>query len=163
MIEANKPVLVIRYNCFKDFDFILEHCKLLQEGGHVWMLKVGKKIPITSLENFEEAGGQLILKSPKRLGNRYYYAHMTKYKHGSPSADMKFPSYYHAMTEESYDYTLDGTWLQIDDLFEISDKDVDYFHLIKNGAALRDIINATRTSTLYVESYKAIELERKNG
>ena len=163
MIEAKKPVLVVRYNCFRDFDFIDEHSRILQEAGHVWMLKVGKKIPLLSLRNFEEAGGHILLKSPKKLGNRYYYAHMVQYRHGSPGEDMCYPSYYHAMTEESYDYTLDGTWLQFDKLFEINDESIDHFHLIKNGAALRDIINATRTSTLYVESDKTFEMEKKHG
>lgn len=152
MIEKKTPVLVLRYNSYRNCDFIEEHKNIITNSGSVWMVKLGKKIPESSLNTFQEAGGNLLLKSPKKAGDRFYYAHMSGFSNGKPKADYIYPEYYAKIIEESCEYTLDGTWIRIDELFEVKDEYIDHFHLIKNGSSLRAIINATRTSTLYVES-----------
>ena len=158
MIKKNSPVLLLRYNTYQDFDFVKTHSEILKAVGSVWLLKLGKQIPESSLNTFLENDGNIILKAPKKKGGYYHYAHMIGYHVGKPSEDMIYPDYYRKMVRDSYEYTLCGSWIKIDYL-ELLDFDVlGHFYLIKNGKPMVDIINSTRTATLYVESDEDITI-----
>ena len=47
----NKKVIVLRINCYRDYDFIAEHNKIVDKQGGVWLLKIGRKIPERRLED----------------------------------------------------------------------------------------------------------------
>lgn len=158
IISKDHPVLVLRVSNYRSHDFIVEHQKMLLSHGQVWMLKIGKNIPIRSLKEVSEAGGILLLKTPKQQGSKWYVAHMMEYYHGSPNNTMDHPDYYLNMMVNSEEVSLNGTWIKIDKLFEVSEHLVDEFTLIANGHSLKEVINSTRTSFLYACCKNTVDL-----
>ena len=149
----DKKMMVIRFFSVRKVDFISEHKVLIEKNGSVWMLKSGKKIPDSSLKNVLESGGVILLKAPKIEGGRFYKAHFVDFFLGVPKPEMIFPDYYSSL-ENEYDYEksiLDGTWFKVDSILEMQDSDVDELVLWSNGKKLKDVINQTRTSVMYVK------------
>lgn len=146
----------MRFNSYKDNDFIGTHSNIINSIGAVWMVKLGKKIPEKSLEMFIAAGGHLILKAPKSDGGRYYYAHMKEYHIGEPKSNFTYPEYYQVMIDEMCDFSLDGTWICIDSIKSFDAKLIDHLYL-RNGKTLADVVNKTRTATFYVSSDRDLQ------
>ena len=152
MVKANQPLLVIRFTQYKKIDFIGEHLRLINKDGFVWMLKTGRRIPDSSLKKSVFKNGIVILKAPKKAGGQYYFAIVDNYHNGLPQDDYSYPRYYDEMIEESYDYSMDGTWLKIKKIKIMEENMLDHLIMQKSGKNLHDVINSTRTSVLYAIS-----------
>lgn len=160
-IEANKAMLLIRYNNYKKTDFIEEHNKVIASNGYVWMLKTGKTIVEAKLKKVLEETDILLLRAPKKDGGKYYITNIEEYRYGDSEAGMKFPKYYKNLVEDEALWEIDslsGTWLKIGPIREMPKEVVSKFQLISNNKNIEDVINSTRSATLYVISIKNVEL-----
>lgn len=155
MIRKNESVLVIRYNEYRQYSFFKEHCQILDDVNYVWIHKMGREIPESSLKKFCENGGHILFKSPKKNGEHYYYAHFVECKNGKLNDKKAYPNYYQEMIEDIgglYECTLDGTWFKVDYLHEMNNNDVEKIVLEKNGKHISEVIKSTRTTTLHAAS-----------
>lgn len=155
VIEANKAVLLIRYNNYKKTDFILEHNKIVSDKGYVWMLKAGRKLVESKLLKVINETGVVILKAPKNSGGNYYYAKIQDYRFGIQSRDMISPDYYKILVDDESLWqieSLDGTWLKIGEIKPLSINVIERFKLISNGKKVDDVIRSTMSSTLYIQN-----------
>lgn len=157
-IEASKKMLVIRYNNYNNFNFIKEHTKLIDEKGYVWVYKVGKMIPNSSLESVLDESGKIIFKAPKKDGGNYYLASFQGYSNGIPPIDRNYPEYYSEMLNMELISNLKGTWLKISKIVLLQKEEVEMLYLCKNDKSLVEIVNSTRTSILYVYSSRNAEI-----
>lgn len=157
-IEANKKMLVIRFNTFQNFDFIKEHTDLINMNGYVWIYKVGKMIPGNSLDSILSESRKIILRAPKKDGGKYYLASLKEYSNGAPPMDVNYPKYYSEMIDSEFMSSLNGTWLKISEIRLLGSEEVDVLYLCKNDKSLDEILNTTRTSTLYVYSKKSFNI-----
>ena len=150
-IPANKCIMTIRYTQYRNIDFITEHKKLVDRFGSVWMLKVGRKIPIVSLEEVARESGIIILKAPKVAGGQFYIAPQISYRNGMPLKDFNYPEYYEDMidSQKEYEITLDGTWLEIGIISPLPADALNSMLMKKSGKKLLDVIGSTRTSIMY--------------
>lgn len=150
-IPANKCIMTIRYTQYRNIDFITEHKKLVDRFGSVWMLKVGRKIPIVSLEEVARESGIIILKAPKVAGGQFYIAPLISYHNGMPLKDFNYPEYYEDMidSQKEYEITLDGTWLEIGIISPLPADALNSMLMKKSGKKLLDVIGSTRTSIMY--------------
>lgn len=159
-IPANKCIMTIRYTQYRSIDFIAEHKKLIDRHGSVWMLKVGRKIPIISLEEVARESGLIILKAPKVAGGKYYIAPLIHYHNGMPLQDFNYPKYYEDMidSQREYEISLDGTWLEIGRIVSLPADALNSMLMKKSGKKLLDVIGSTRTSIMYTVCEKEIVL-----
>ncbi len=160
IIEAGHRILVLRFNNYKEWNFIEEHRKLLKKHNYVWILKAGKPINISTMKNIIDEGGHLILKEPKNDGGRFYYMHILEFNNGMPQKEYIYPEYYKNMLENEECYileSLEGTWLKIDVVCEINHQ-VEHLKLISNGKRLDETLLKTRSSLLYVNTAEDIEI-----
>ena len=74
IIEKGINILLFRFKDYRRYSFIEEHTQVLNEEGHVWILKSGKIPDVRKLERIKDDGGFIILKTPKAEGNNYYLA-----------------------------------------------------------------------------------------
>lgn len=158
IIQKNKKILVLRYNEYKNYDFIKEHMKILKNQGCVWMLKLGRQIPDQSLRSVIEESGVVIFKSPKKAGNRYFIAQFNEFCNGRMENSEFYPNYYHEMRKENYEVSLNGTWLRVIDIAEAPMEVIEQLRLVKNQKKLIDVVGVTRTSMLYVTSSNDCEV-----
>lgn len=170
IIEKNQKCLVIRVSNFKRYNFIDEHKELVERDGFTWMLKCGKRIPEKALSEIQRSGGHLIVKTPKKQDEAYYYAHLCNFSNDEPPSRLSYPKYYEEIVQENEENSLSGTWLKIDSLEVIGSQLIDHFRLVSNSHQLRDVVQATRTPFLYVisDEHLSIPLEKcrseeKNG
>ena len=157
-IEASKKMLVVRYNTYNNYDFIQEHTKLIDKNGYVWIYKVGKEIPNSSLKEVFNESKKIIFKAPKKDGGSYYLASLQEYNNGMPPTDGNYPSYYLEMKDIELLSGLNGTWFKITQIVLLSPKDIELLYLCRNNKSLDEIVNSTRTSILYVYSAKDKEV-----
>lgn len=151
-IEKNTDMLLFRYSEFRKFDFIEEHRNVLKECGHVWLLKAGRKTNENSIKNVIDSGGYFILKSPKRLGNRYYMARVKEFSEKKPEMGT-YPQYYDCFLQESeLYYGVSFQWFKVIALAEIDEKLIDSLRLKKNDKKVEDVINKTRTAVMFVKN-----------
>ena len=148
-LKKNCPLLVLRFTQFGHYDFVKEHNCLICDNGFTWMLKKGRNIPLKSLETVLNSGGGMILKAPKKAGGIYYYAHFSACANGVPQDNYNYPRYYAEITDEYVDNPLDGTWIKLDYIHELSDDIVEHLYLSSNDNKVVDVIGKTRTSVMY--------------
>ncbi len=149
-VNMDKEMIVVRFLTFKNFDFIEEHSDVLKKNKIVWMLKTGKYIPAPVLDEIINNGGMMILKAPKKLGGKYYMTHFCEYYHGNAKESMVFPEYYYQLPTEYDKSPLDGTWLKIDRIHELTNEYVHRLRLCSNGKRIDEVVKQTRTSVMYV-------------
>lgn len=147
--ETDKCILVLRVNDFAHYSFTEEHRKVINDIGNVWMLKVGRGLAETSVRKVMEDGGKLIIKEPKKSGNHYYACSISEIYEGAWKSDMVRPSYYDELAMSGV--SLKGTWLKIEGMELIDDKNLADFTLIKGGKKMTDIISCTRSPILFVQ------------
>ena len=156
MIEIKKgtPLLLVRYNKYKKYDFVQEHEKCLGSKHNAWMLKTGKRMPEIKLKEIMDGGGWLILRSPKSSGGIYCLAHVVSTYYGEPDLSMHSPDYYNEMMVDDSLWMFDslvGTWFEIDSFCLVNDDFKNHLQLISNRKYVEDVIKTTRSATLYVE------------
>lgn len=149
IIKANNPTLVLRYTQFQRYSFIKEHEGVIKKEGYTWMLKTGRKIPLSSLNNICQSGGFVVLKAPKKAGGMYHIAVISEYKNGMPDTLFKYPEYYKELTNETNIHPLEGTWLRVDRIIELPSEYIENLLLCRNHNKVVDVISATRTSVMY--------------
>jgi|GEM_PF-2017642 hypothetical protein len=152
-ISKGKEILVLRFNNYKSWNFIEEHQKLIEANGDVWILKGGRPITATRINEIMEDGvGFLVLKEPKKDGGNYYIASIDKIVTDDPTPGMKYPSYYNDML---YDYdclaieSLYGTWIHIKEIVPLSNEVIKHLHLLSNNKLLDPVLSSTRSSMLF--------------
>lgn len=154
-VKSDQKMLLIRFNNYKSTDFICEHNKCIQDNHHVWTLKTGKMIPIVKMQSIIDDGGFVVLKAPKSSGGKYYLAHARSSFNGVPTREMVYPDYYKKMIADENLWmidTLEGTWIEIDQISALSDEIIQHIKLISNGKLADDVIKTTRSATMYVTS-----------
>ena len=154
VLTQGNTCLLIRYNTYHDYDFILEHQKIIQQVGYVWMLKLGKKIPEKSVRRVINSGGTVLLRAPKKEGGGLYAAQILDVQYSIE--EKAYPTYYNeilsnSMSELLYNmHASEKTWLKIVNLNPIDDIYKTHFRLQKNGKPLLDVLDSTRTAVMYV-------------
>ena len=152
IIKKDSPILILRVSSYRSFDFVGEHSKALEQGNGVWLLKTGKLIPEKALNSIIEAGGVIILRTPKKQGGQWYLSSFDQYHIGKPTLEMNYPSYYKLLCAQWEIDSLYGTWLHIYDLHEISENMVSHLALCANAHSVLEVINTTRTAYLYAKA-----------
>ena len=145
-----KEIIVIRFLKVNKYDFVAEHSTIINKEKTVWMLKTGKYIPAIVLDEVLRNGGKVILKAPKAIGGKYYLTHFHEYKHGMPEKGMNYPKYYNCLPKDYEKPVLDGTWLRIDQIYELKDEEVHKLRLCSSSKRLEDVVSQTRTTVMYV-------------
>lgn len=151
-IHTEQKCLVLRVNNFQNYSFVEEHKRTIEQTGYVWMVKLGKMLSDKSLEEIIECGGHLILKTPKKQNEAYYYAHLVEFMNGTSPKEAVFPDYYAEIAQQEGMTEITGTWLKVDCIYPIENEKVEHFVLASNGKKLTDIVGVTRTSYLFVVS-----------
>jgi len=100
----------------------------------------------------------MVLKAPKNLGGKYYIAIAEEYYNGLPKESFVYPEYYKEMVEASFDFSLEGTWIKVSCIKEMTGDMINHFQMSKSGKPLKNVINSTRTSVLYAVCDKDFEI-----
>ena len=150
--DEKKKLLVLRFNNYKNNDFIVEHKKIIDKNGAVWLLKLGKPVPKKALEEILLNTGGLILKAPKARGGNFYYCKMLDARNSRPDSNMKFPEYYKEMMDDLFWFSFEGTWIKINGFRELNDSEILKLKLIRNNRLLPEVLMQTRTTMLYAYS-----------
>lgn len=145
-----EKLVVIRVSSYQQFNFIEEHQKVLNKKGTVWMLKLGKLIPRTSLDEIINGKRTIILRAPKKAGGDLYLCNVLEVSYAEPSDSSLCPKYYEEMKNSCIWDSFEGTWFLLDSIKRIDEKYYPHFKLLKNDKYLMDVLNETRTSVLYV-------------
>ena len=160
-IEKGRKLLLIRFSNYRQFNFIQEHKSIIETNGSVWILKAGKQIPQTKLEELFSEPAPLIMKAPKETGGQYYVALVKGAFNGLPRTDMKYPEYYSRMIDDENMWLLDslmGSWFCAEQIAELSSDTVKHLYLLSNNKPVTDVLGRTRTATLYISTETAIEI-----
>ncbi len=62
MIKNHTPMLFFRFSNYREFSFIEEHKSIINSTGYVWLMKIGKRTSIISINKVLKAGGYIVLK-----------------------------------------------------------------------------------------------------
>lgn len=154
-IQPKKKMLLLRYNNYKNNDFIEAHNGVVDKNGYSWMLKIGKDITKFKLEQVMSDGGLLILKAPKSAGGLYYISTIIEYYFGENKKDMVFPGYYHDMVNDVNLWQmsgLEGSWLKVERIVPLPDGFEKNLTLVSNSKKVDEVVKRTRSSMLYVQS-----------
>lgn len=159
-IDKKKPHLFIRINNYDNYDYILEHKKVIERNGFTWILKIGKTINKDFIESLVKEKTGIIIKSSKKLGNKFYYC---KVEDVDPhNKKLIYPDYYEDyFWYEGYnleDLVDNGYWFKITTMTEIPKNIVDKFVIIKSQKPLYDCATETRVVHMYIENNSAIEI-----
>lgn len=159
IIKEKTPNLFLRLTNFKEYDYINEHKKCLENNGFVWILKVGKFIDKEFLESIIKNGGGIILKTPKRTDNKYYFCKLESYR--PYNEKIVFPDYYKEYLEsEGLDLNTtlrNENWLKISSMIELSDSQAEKFVTIKSQ---NKVVNCVRSRAvfMYIENSSKLEI-----
>lgn len=156
IIEQGSKLLVLRFRDYKKYSFIDEHSLLASIHNGVWMLKLGKTIPASSLDATVGATKLLLLKAPKSTGGQIYVSSCTKYHNGLPAPTDIYPKYYDEMLSEYYWLSNDGTWFMLGSIKPLEQEYYSSLLLLKNGKPLMQAINETRTVYMLVQNNSPI-------
>lgn len=146
-------ILLLRYNRYKRSNFIEAHQKIINEKGSVWMLKIGKRLPMISLQSIMDGSRTIILKAPKRDGGQFYKLDLIDFHNGDVLSSFCYPKYYEEMVEDENFWLLEslsGTWLKVNNIIQLSDADINSLRLVSNDKLAKDILNRSRSAVLYV-------------
>lgn len=162
-IKAGEKLLVLRFNNYKDYDFIEEHKRIIGTDGIVWILKLGKPVPDKTLNNILLGSAGLILKAPKSLGGKYYYCQMLDAQNMKPKDGMNYPAYYKELLEDMFWHSMDGTWIKVNEFIELNEEVISGLKLVSNDHRLDDVLSMTRTTMLYAYSERTIKIDGFGG
>lgn len=159
-IKKNTNMLLFRFGNYKKNDFIESHMKVIDKDGYVWLLKLGKRTSIDRLNEILNAGGWIVLRSPKADGSKSYIARFSEFSEEEPS-DMIYPSYYNdILGDDSDDGYYEGSrvcqWFRVDMIKPIEETSV--FIMSKTGKAVDEVIETTRTAVMFVKNISDISI-----
>lgn len=154
----SKTVIVLRVNCYKGYDFVEEHNRVLTDGK-VWILKLGKVIPEWRLKKLKDENGYIVFRTDKKHGSRFYIANFVDYRIGRPNGDMKYPKYYSEMIDV-LSYTMDvsdsGTWFQVEKINEMSIEQVDSLVMNNSEEKVCKLLERCSSSFVYAHFVKEV-------
>lgn len=148
-IKANTPILVFRFSSCWTENFIEAHKTVIESQGRVWVYKQGKKPSADIVNKIIAAGGYIIFKEPKNLGDRYYFGTIDSVRFKKPDDPASnFPQYY----SEKLEIGLfeNGTWFLVRSIEPFNSKYIEKLFMIRNGKKLIDQINRTSSAIMYV-------------
>ena len=155
-LKEKTPCLFLKLANYKKYDYIEEHQKTLNENGSVWILKIGREINKEFIRSIIEKDGGIILKTPARINNKYYYCKLINNK---PTKEIVYPKYYDEYLKyEGYNFedTLKNeNWFEIDSMEEMDPEDVEKIVIIKTQNKIVDCLKS-RAVFMYVENCEEI-------
>ena len=162
IIKKDTPVLFLRVSNYKNYDFIKEHMRVLKENGSVWILKIGRMMNLKFIDEVIEKDGGLILKSPVKSGNHFYYCKLTKDRLPEDESELIYPEYYTTFLDEQYytidDFKKDGYWYKIESMREIPEEKMYNFIFAKTKKELSKIALYSRVVNFYLISKKDFDI-----
>ena len=142
--------ILFRYKPVLKYDFISEHASILASHGKVWVWKIGKPLSINIAQNVINRGGGLILKSPKKDGDKYYHCKLTGIREKKPEEDYLYPAYYQKIQISEYGPVATGFWFCIESINELMPEEIERLYLCSNNRKVVDVIKETRTVIMRV-------------
>ena len=129
IVKANTPILVFRFSSSWTENFIEAHRAVIESQGRVWVYKQGKKPSVDIVNKIIDAGGYIIFKEPKKLGDRYYIGTIDSIEFNKPDDPASFfPKYY---SEELEIGSLkNGTWFRVCSMEPFNSKYIEKLLLI---------------------------------
>lgn len=160
-ISMETKMLVMRYADFHEYDFIAEHKNIIVSNGNVWLLKIGKIIPQTKIDELYQEGGVLLLKGPKASGGKYYALQVVDIHTGTPNKNMVYPKYYEKIVLDENMWAVEslfGNWFKVSNIIEVPSDMIGHIFLASNRKNVEDVLSSTRSSMVYVVSDKELML-----
>lgn len=159
IIKKDSRFLFIKLLDYKEYNFVEEHQKVINKEGYVWVLKLGRKINKKMMEELKDFNGDIIFKSSKRNGNKYYYCHVVN--EAKVNKNPLVPQYYLELLDYE-GYTLDdalenGDWFKIDSIKEIPDNMIKNIKSIRSGNDLT-ISSKARSPYVYMTNTENIQI-----
>lgn len=165
LVGKGQRLLLLRCRQFGKYDFVEEHNAISAIRGNVWLLKTGRAISSTKMQDIMNESRCLVLKQAKADGGKYYWAELLNVHEGAPSKEMCYPAYYSEMLLK-FDgdlSKLNGTWLQIGPIHRLPSGYEKTLLLIKNKKSADEILNRSMSSTLYIYANEQLVLEEDGG
>lgn len=160
-ISENTEMLLFRFSNYGKYSFIKEHKVVLDENGYVWMLKMGKRSSISKLLTVKEAGGWLVLRSPKAEGSVSFIAKFSDISEEVPE-NCVYPKYYSQILENEdekyYNPNTTYQWFKIEKLIKMKESDVKNLLIAKTGKPVDEVISTTRTAVMFIRNEKEITI-----
>lgn len=159
VLKDSKSIFV-RLIDYKKNDFALEHYNVLKKNKKVWMLKFGKPIKESFIEEVIKTKGYLITKSTARNGSQFYICKIEKI---DETENYIYPDYYNEIFKEN-SYELNeikniGYWIKIIDMKPIPKEIVEQFVTISTKRSLYECgTKFNQVSQIHVEALKDFEI-----
>ena len=160
MIPKTTPCLFLKLANYDNYNYIEEHKKKLDEYGEVWILKTGRLINRDFIQEVIEHNGGLILKTPSRVDNKYYFC---KLESNEPNESIIYPEYYDEYLKYeglNFKTTLTNeNWFKITSMIELHQSDVEKIIIRKTQRKITECLKS-RAVFMYVELKEDIELKK---
>lgn len=161
VIPIGTRMMLFRFSNYKQYSFIDEHLKTIENKGFVWMMKIGKRTNQEKLNAIMGDGGFLILRSPIKDGGKFYICHFTEIKEDTIENYEYVPSYYAEIMDDIDFYGRGYQLFKVLWIKPLPDAYAEYLVLQLNGKRVSEIIKETRTAVMFVKNEKAIELPER--
>lgn len=159
IINEKTAVLLFRFKSAPESDYITEHRKVMNQYGHVWMLKAGKVTSEDKIHSVMKNGGWLLLKSKKEDGGKYYLAKFDSYCRGiSDKTKHIVPSYKNMYSLRANDkiQAFRVVWISEELSYDV----IQHFRLNLDGRSVPDFIDNTSTAVMFVYNDKEIQIRK---
>lgn len=161
-IKKETPHLFWRVSNYYDYDFIEEHKRTINQKGYVYALKLGRKVDSDFIKKVIEDDGAIIMKSPIKSGNKYYYCKVVDDKMPENKNDLIIPNYYDELLKYEglslEDFDESGRWFKIVSIKEIPEDTIYKFNFIKHDNPVTESAILSRTVHMYIKNPEEIEL-----
>lgn len=160
IVSINTPMLLFRYKNYKNTDFINLHCEIIKSKKKVWMLKIGKKTSLSSIEEIIKSGGYMVLRSPKSDGGHSYIAHFEQVQETEPEQKL-YPQYYEELIDNDENFYFESSnhqWFLLTSIERMSEEDVEHLLMSKTNKPVNEVIDTTRTAVMFIKNAKEIIL-----
>lgn len=150
LIKKNTPMLLFRFNNYLDYSFVEEHKRILENEEYVWMMKTGRLCKQSRLDNVTENGAYIILKAPKKDGNKYYIGRYLEVVNYLPDDEQCMPAYYKHMKENVDLIGLEIQNFKLCTIEKVKNKDIEKLVLSINSRKVSEVISETRTAVMFI-------------
>ena len=159
LIKKNTPMILFRFNNYLSYSFIEEHKKILENEEYVWIMKTGRLCKQSRLDNVTENGGYIILKTPKKEGDRYYIGRYTDVINYFPDSKRCMPVYYNQMRENGDLIGLEIQCFKVNNIEELKNKEIEKLVLSINNRKVSEVISETRTAVMFIYNTETLFIE----